>query len=124
MASFTETVKAGIWAAVAKVLARETVNTAVAAAGSTQADAASVKEGFTRVTGADATKGVVLPAAEAGTRVLLKNGAAAALKVYPASGDAINAGAANAAFTVPASTSVTLVAEDATTWYSFPLLPS
>ena len=124
MASFTALVKAGLWAAVAKVVARDTINSAVAAAGSTQADAASVKEGFTRVTGADGTKGVILPAAEAGTIVRIKNATAAILKVYPASGDAINAGAANAAFSVPASTSVTLVAEDGTTWYSFPLLPS
>lgn len=124
MASFAELVKAGLWAAVAKAVARDTVNAAVAATGSTQADAAAVKEGFTRVTGADATKGVLLPPAEAGTIVRIKNATAAVLKVWPSSGDAINAGAANAVFNVPASTSVTLVAEDGTTWYSFPLLPS
>lgn len=124
MASFTEAVKAGLWAAVAKVLTRETINASVAATGSTQADAAAIKEGYTRVTGADATKGVLLPPAEAGARVLVKNADAAILKVWPASGDAVNAGAANAAFSVPASTSVTLVAEDGTTWVSFPLLPS
>lgn len=124
MASFTELVKAGLWAAVAKVVARETINAAVAATGSTQADAAQLKEGYTRVTGADATKGVLLPPAEAGQVVRIKNATAAILKVWPYSGDAINALAANASFSLAASVSVTLVSEDGTTWSSFPLLPS
>lgn len=102
-----------------------TVPTAtVAAAGSTQGDAAPVTTGFTLVTGADATKGVVLPAAAAGKQVQIKNGANAVLKIYPATGDAINAIAANGALSIAALTSVLLTAYDATTWYSTPLLPS
>jgi lipopolysaccharide export system protein LptA len=98
----------------------------VAAAGSNQGTAAAVAAGFTLVTGADAAKGVVLPAASAGLIVIIKNADAAnaVLKVYPASGDAINALAANASYDMAAKTSVLLVAYDSTTWYSVPLLAS
>ena len=96
----------------------------VAATGSVQADAAPVGEGFTLVTAADATKGVRLPPAVAGAVVRIKNAAAAVLKVWPATGDAVNAGAVNTAFSVPASAAVELVAYDDTTFYSLPLLPS
>lgn len=103
---------------------RGAVNADVAATGSVQGDAAAVAEGFTVVTGADATKGVILPTAVPGATVELKNGAAAVLKVWPATGAAINAGSANASFSVPASTPVILKAKTATQWYSIPLLPS
>lgn len=96
----------------------------VAAAGTVQGDAALVAAGFTLVTGADAAKGVILPPAVAGLRVEIKNGAAAILKIWPATGDGINAIAVNSAFSIAASVSVTLIALDATTWYSIPLLPS
>lgn len=96
----------------------------VAATGSAQGDAAAVTTGFTLVTAADGTKGVILPAAAAGKQVEIKNGANAVLKIYPATGDAINALAANAALSIAALTSVILTAYDATTWYSTPLLPS
>lgn len=98
----------------------------VAAAGSNQGDAAAITAGFTLVTDANATKGVVLPAASAGLVVIIKNADAAnaVLKVYPASGDAINALAANASYDMAAKTSMLLVAYDATTWYTVPLLAS
>lgn len=96
----------------------------VAATGSVQGDAALVAEGFTLVSAADATKGVLLPTARAGAVCILKNNVAAILKVWPNTSDAINAGSVNAAFSVPASTSVMLIAYDATTWYSTPLVPS
>lgn len=98
----------------------------VAAAGSTQGTAAAVAGGFTLVTAADGTKGVVLPAAAAGLVVIIKNADAAnaILKVYPASGDAINAIAADSAYSMAAKTSMLLVAYDATTWYTVPLLAS
>jgi secreted PhoX family phosphatase len=96
----------------------------VAATGSTQSDAASVSDGFTLVTAADATKGVKLPAAIAGRTVILKNGAAAILKVWPASGDGINAIAVDSNYVLAANTSSLLVAYDSTTWYSVPLLAS
>ena len=96
----------------------------VAAAGSTQANAAAVSDGFTLVSGADGTKGVLLPAAVAGRTVILKNNANAVLKVWPASGDAVNAIAADSNYVLAAYTSSLLVAYDSTTWYSVPLLAS
>ena len=96
----------------------------VAAAGSTQANAAAVSDGFTLVSGADATKGVLLPAAVAGRTIILKNNANAVLKVWPASGDAINAIAADSNYVLAPYTSSLLIAYDSTTWYSVPLLAS
>ena len=96
----------------------------VAATGSTQTDAASVSDGLTLVTAADGTKGVKLPAAIAGRTVILKNGAAAILKVWPASGDGINAITVDSNYVLAANTSSLLIAYDATTWYSVPLLAS
>lgn len=102
-------------------------NTAtVAALGSDQAGAAQLALGFTLVTAADATKGVKLPAAAPGLMAIVKNedSADAVLKLYPATGDAINAGATNAALAMAAKTSCQLTAYDTTTWYTVPLVPS
>lgn len=102
---------------------------ALAATGADQAGAApivSASGAFIHATAADGTKGIRLPAAVAGMEYLIKNSDAAnaVLKVYPATGDAINALAANASLDMAAKTSVLLVALDGTTWYSLPLLPS
>jgi predicted RecA/RadA family phage recombinase len=97
----------------------------LAAAGTTAANGGALpSSGFVLVTAADATKGVTLPSAVAGMRLEIKNSAAAVLKVWPATGDAVNAGAVDAVFSCPASTSFTIVAYDATTWYTIPLVPS
>jgi len=98
----------------------------VAAAGSAQNDATVVAQGFTLVTAADATKGCKLPAAAAGSMCIIKNADAAnaILKIWPNTDDAINAIAANSSLDIAAKTSLVLVAYDATTWYSIPLLPS
>ena len=98
--------------------------TTVAAAGSTQGDAAALSLGFNLVTGADDTKGVLLPAVVAGSVVIIKVDAGADLKVWPATGDAINAIAANSAMTVVDDVCFMLIALDGTTWYTLPLLPS
>lgn len=96
----------------------------VAATGSTQSDAAAIALGFTLVSAADATKGIKLPAAAAGYICVIKNGANAVLKIWPNTDDAINAIAANGSLDIAALTSAYLVAYNATTWYSVPLLPS
>ena len=96
----------------------------VAAAGTTAANAGVLIEGFNLVTGPDDTKGVVLPAAAAGKQVIIKVGDGADLKVWPATGDAINAIAADSAMTVVDDVCFILTALDATTWYMTPLLPS
>ena len=96
----------------------------VAATGTVQGDAAAIATGFTLVTGADDAKGVLLPAAAAGKICIIKVDAGADLKVWPATGDAINAIAANSALTVIDDVCFMLIAYDATTWYTVPLLPS
>ena len=90
----------------------------VAAAGSIQGDAGALAQGFTLVSAADGTKGVVLPAAAAGAMVTLKNNSASILKLWPGVGDAIDAIAANGNTTVPGYGTMTLAAYDVTTWYS------
>jgi hypothetical protein len=99
----------------------------VAATGSTQAHAIAsglMTTGFTLVSGADATKGVALPVAAAGLICVVKNNAAAVLKVWPNTGDAINAIAGDTNIAMASLTSCIFVAYDATTWYTIPLLPS
>lgn len=95
---------------------------AATAAGSSAGDAAAVTTGFTLVAGADGVKGVILPTAEAGLICILKNAVAAALKVYPASGDQVNG--STSAYSMAASTSSILICYDATSWYSIPLVAS
>jgi predicted RecA/RadA family phage recombinase len=96
----------------------------VAAVGSAQGDAAAVTTGFTKVTAADATKAIVLPAATGGQICYIANVVAQTLPIFPASGDSINEIAADSAYTMAASVSLILVSFDATEWYSFPLLGS
>lgn len=105
-------------------LANSVSTATVAATGSAQGDAAAIGTGFTLVSAGDGTKGVILPAAAAGKTAIVKNGAGAVLKLYPATGDAINALSANASLNMAANTSAVLVAYNDTTWYSVPLLPS
>lgn len=102
-----------------KVLFRGTLKetaSALAATGNNQATAAAITGPLTQVTAADGTKGVVLPAAVAGLRYVLYNAAASALKVYPASGDDINDGTADASISVPAKTAAEFIALDTSTW--------
>ena len=77
------------------LIGNQTIPTAtVAATGSSNTNAAAVTLGFTLVSAADGTKGVKLPTAVAGSIVIIKNGAAAILKIYPNTSDKINGGTA------------------------------
>lgn len=64
-------------------------NSAVAAAGSVQGDATAVKSSIVIATGADGTKGVILPAGMVGDEMWVFNSSASTLKVYPPVGAAI-----------------------------------
>jgi hypothetical protein len=97
---------------------------AVTAAGSNQGNAAALSEGLNVVAGANGTVGVRLPTAVAGAVVIVKNTAAAALPIYPATGAAVNAVAANGAYSITNLTSTMLIASSATQWYSVPLVAS
>lgn len=96
----------------------------VTAAGADQAGAGAISAtGGTvvDVTGADNTKGVVLPSlstAKLGQVYLICNNAAAnTLEVYPASGDQINPAADDAPITIAADTIILLIALDSTQWF-------
>lgn len=98
---------------------------AITAAGSTQANAAPLIEGLNVVTGADGTKGVVLPTAAAGMIVYIKGATAGVLKVWPASGAGINGVGADTAMSLASGLiPAVLIASSATQWYTIPLLPS
>ena len=97
-----------------------------AAAGSTRADATALTASFSWVTGADATKGVVLPAPTAGRVIAIKNddAANAVLKVYAPGSAQSNSVAGSTAFSMAAKTACFFVAYDATDWFSIPLVAS
>ena len=88
-----------------------------AAAGTVQGDATALSGSIAYdITAADAAKGVALPAAVAGLQVLIYNNSVSPLFVYPATGDDINDGTANASITILGKRSVRFSALDATTW--------
>jgi len=99
---------------------------AVAAAGSAQGSAtliATKAPAVVHVTGADGTKGVILPALVAAGRgrvFIIKNDdtANAVLKIYPGVGEYINGIAVNGAFSLAATLMAFVVSsEDGNTWF-------
>lgn len=100
----------------------------VAAAGSDNTDAGAITDyGVVHATGANGTKGVILPTAAAGKVVIIKNADAAnnILKVYPGASDKINSGTATTgALSMAAKTAAMFVAISDVDWFTVPLLPS
>lgn len=98
---------------------------AVTAAGSSISDAAQLSQGLNIVTGADGTKGVILPVAVPGMQVIVKGVTAGVLKIYPVASSTINALSASAAISLASGAiPVTLVASSSTQWYTLPLVAS
>jgi predicted RecA/RadA family phage recombinase len=98
---------------------------AVTAAGSVIGDAAQLSQGLNVVTGADGTKGVILPTAVPGMQVIVKGVTAGVLKVYPKTGSTINALSASAAISFASGAiPAVFVASSTTQWYTLPLVPS
>lgn len=89
----------------------------LAAAGSTQGDAAAITTDAVDVSGADGTKGVILPST-AGAIVALRNNALSTLKVYPPSGATLGGGAINDPDSLTASGKKLYVRITSTAWYS------
>jgi len=97
----------------------------VTATGSVIGDAAQLSQGLNIVTGADGTKGVILPTAVPGMQVIVKGVTAGVLKVWPKTGATINALSASAAMSLASgAVPAIFVASSATQWYTIPLLPS
>jgi len=98
---------------------------AVAAAGSTVADAGKLYAGFNVVSAANGTKGVVLPTApQPGTMVIVKSTVSNALPIYPDAAASINAIGSHGAFSTATVAPVILIATSATQWYTVPLVAS
>lgn len=68
---------------------------------------------------ANTNDAATLPAARTGRVCEVFNLGANTLQLFPASGDAIDSGSANASTTVAAGARVRFIAKDATTWLSF-----
>lgn len=90
----------------------------LAAAGYVQGDAGAITSQLVFVTGADATKGVVLPSVANGKVVFLINTANAILKIYPASGEKIQGGTANANISLAAYGVAIFGYKTAGDWYT------
>ena len=126
--NWTPSAVAGTWCDVQPLRnANRGSTSTVAATGSTQTDAAALNPGFNLVTGANATKGVVLPAGQDNMEVTVKNADAAnaVLNVYPSGTQTINALAASTAIAMAAKTSATFrYSAGFGGWFTVPLLPS
>ncbi len=94
---------------------------AVAAAGTTAADATAITAQVNAVTASDGTKGVALPAAATTTGPfwIINTVGNASLKVYPVNGgnDNINGLAEDAAFVMAPGTTAIFIPTSATQWY-------
>lgn len=114
MSSSDTKVKAGAWAA---GLAQSS-NLAMSGAGTTQATAAAITADLSVFTTVALNSGAILPnvSIAGGEDFFVVNAGANALSVYPPSGGKINAGAANAAVSVPVGKSAHLLFAGAGQW--------
>jgi hypothetical protein len=95
------------------------VNALTALAGGGQTGATALTASFNRVTTvATAGDSVLLPAAKPGMQVTVKNTSANSMNVFPATGDAINALSANAAYAVATVKTATFFCAVTGTWDS------
>jgi hypothetical protein len=70
------------------------------------------------VTTVAASTGVIFPIPTNGMRIIVRNGGANVLNIYPSSGAAINTLAANAAFSLAVASTLEFVAFSSTQWYT------
>lgn len=91
---------------------------AVSAAGTVQGDATVLTASTNNVTTVAASSGVRLPTTAAGLRIVVRNGGANALKVYPSGSTTINAGGAGVAYSLDVGAMIEFIAMSATNWYT------
>jgi hypothetical protein len=94
------------------------VTDTITAAGSVQGNATVLTTEINNVTTVTAGTGVILPLAIGGLRVVVRNGGANALNVYPNTSDSINAAAVNVAYALPVGGCIEFIAMNATNWYT------
>lgn len=99
---------------------RHTDRGTIAAAGSAIGNATAIVNQFQTVTGADDTKGVILPTPTAATLgdeyIVYSSQATNGLKVFPHVNGTINDGSANAAVVIEGKSAARFVAYDTTNW--------
>ena len=81
-----------------------TVANSLTAAGNSQATAFALPADVNKFTTVAASAGTIIPAMNSGDSVIIYNGGANALSVYPPTGGNINAVAANGAYSVATAT--------------------
>jgi hypothetical protein len=94
------------------------ISTAQTATGSTQSTALAITRPITSITTAASGTGVILPVPQPGTRILIRNGGANTLSVYPNTGGQINSLSTNAAHSLSTSNLIEYVAFSTTQWYT------
>lgn len=94
------------------------VSPSLTATGASQGTALALFRSLNNVTTVAASTGVVFPTATAGMRIVIRNGGANALNIYPAVGGQINSLGTNIAFSLPISTVLEFVAFSTTQWYT------
>ena len=101
MATVKKLLNAGFSARQARALGIDSES--IAAAGTNQATATLITKGSVSVSGADGTKGVILPTFDKSFtgEHFVRNATALILKVYPAVGESINAKTANQEVDIP-----------------------
>ena len=90
----------------------------VTAAGTVQGDATALTKSYNIITTATVDQGVVMPDATTGKVATLLNATAVNIKVYPASGEQIDALGSNIAKDLSPGASLTLVCSSGTLWNS------
>jgi hypothetical protein len=118
MASINDIAALGLSPQVANLIG-ESIKTGIAAAGNSQATAAQLTHTVNVIataTGGSAD-GVKLPTANTGARCIVINKSGQTLDVWPATGDKIENGLANAETTQTNNTHITYYAVDGENWY-------
>lgn len=93
------------------------VDTSVAAAGTSQSDATVLTKTVNIVDEATTNQGVKLPTAAQGVTITIVNTTAVTIKVYPNTSDAIDEGTVNVAVNLAPYSSVQLVAQGTQDWF-------
>ena len=94
------------------------VSQAVTAAGSTQATATLLTRPINNITTVAASTGVIFPAAVPGMRIIVRNGGANILRIYPAVGAQINTLGTNTGLQLEVDATIEFVAVSGTRWYT------
>jgi hypothetical protein len=94
------------------------VSQAVTAAGSTQATATPLTRPINNITTVAASTGVIFPGAVPGMRIIVRNGGANILRIYPAVGAQINTLGTNTGLQLEVDATIEFVAVSGTRWYT------